>query len=221
MNEPFAVTDCALVVIATGEKAYNLRELLDRLTRMDNPDLMYFHFWAGLLRPHFLDPEYPNDFGAWAYHSLHDKILAERLSSINPTKFASLDDVRQRVIEIVEDRMEENFFETPKEAAYPFYFQRSQIVVFDTHLRITRPADLAVMVPKMTSGSVFYHLIDAWRRTPSGLNDFSEWLKAWGAPYDRLGDKIATIDPFFASLMDLRKELRHTTEEFMKNEEAV
>jgi hypothetical protein len=61
------------------------------LNRMDNPDLMYFHFWAGLLRPHFLDPEYPNDFGAWAYHSLHDKILAERLSIINPADFASLD----------------------------------------------------------------------------------------------------------------------------------
>jgi hypothetical protein len=221
MNEPFSITDCALVVLATGEKAHNLRELLDRLNRLDDPDLMYFHFWAGLLRPHFLDPEYPNDFGAWAYHSLHDRILAERLSIINPADFDSLEEVRFRVIEIVEDRMEEDSFSASKEAEYPFFFQRSQIVVFDTHLRIQHPRELVSVIPKMTFESVFYHLIDARRRTHSNLNDFSEWLKGWGAPYDQLGDKIASIDPFFATLMDLRKALKRTTGEFMKNEEVV
>ncbi|MDX9786300.1 MAG: DUF5752 family protein [Desulfobacterales bacterium] len=77
MANPFMVTDCALIVIATGEKAYNLRDLLDRLQRMTNPAMMYFHFWDGLLRTDFVDPEYQNDLASWVYHGLHDRRLAD------------------------------------------------------------------------------------------------------------------------------------------------
>lgn len=210
MADPFAVTDCALIAIATGEKAHNLRELLDRLLRIDIPDVMYFHFWGGLLHSHFMDPEYPNDFGAWAYHSLRDRRLAERLSIINPTDFDSLGDVRKQVIEVVEDRMEEADFDIRKEAEHPFFFMRSQIVVFDTRIRIGHPRDLSEIVPAMTPGSIFYHLIDARRRTESGRNDFSEWLAPWGAPYDALAERIAALDPYFISLKELRDELAST-----------
>lgn len=220
MDESFAITDCALVAIATGENAHNLRELLDRLIRIDNPDLMYFHFWGGLLRPHFQDPEYPNDFGAWAYHSLHDRRLAERLSIINPTTSATLGDVRGRVIEVVEDRMEDPDFDVRKVAEYPFFFMRSHIVVFDTRIRMNHPRELKAITPSMPLGSVFYHLIDARRRTGSGLNDFSEWLKGWGEPYTELADKVAAIDPYFTNLMELRSELGSTVEDYSYDEEV-
>ena len=47
--EPFVLTDCALISIATGEMAHNLRELSDRLRRMEDPAITYFHFWGLLL----------------------------------------------------------------------------------------------------------------------------------------------------------------------------
>ena len=52
MNEPFIVKDCALIAIATGIRAQNLRELRDRLRDIDL-NCVYYHFWGGLLRPRF------------------------------------------------------------------------------------------------------------------------------------------------------------------------
>jgi hypothetical protein len=68
--KPFAIKDCDLIAIATGMRAQNLRELRDRLTVV-HPGCIYYHFWGGLLRPKFTDPEYNNDFAAWVFYGLH------------------------------------------------------------------------------------------------------------------------------------------------------
>jgi hypothetical protein len=207
MVDPFKITDCALVVIATGEKAYNLRDLHDRLQRLDDQEVMFFHFWDGLLRPDFIDPEYQNDFASWAYHDLHDRRLAERLSILNPSKFGTMRQLRKRVIEIIEDRMDERDFDPRIDAENPFFLMHSQIVIFDTGQRMETPEDLGRFIPHMPLGSVFYHFIDACRRTHSGHNDFTEWLWAWDEHHRRLGNAIAAMDPYFKSLMEIRERL--------------
>jgi hypothetical protein len=207
MAEPFTITDCALSVIATGEKAYNLRELHDRLQRLDDQEIMFFHFWDGLLRPDFMDPEYQNDFASWAFHDLHDPRLAERLSILNPGNFPTMRSLRQRVIEIIEDRMDEGDFDPRIDAANPFFLMRSQIVIFDTRKHLKTPEELGHFIPHMSLGSIFYHFIDACRRTKSGHNDFSEWLWAWDDHHRRLGYAIAAMDPYFKSLMEIREQL--------------
>ena len=63
-NQSFRIQDCALIAIATGEKAQNLRELRDRLKYIP-PSSLYYHFWGGLLHHHFDDPEFQNDFARW------------------------------------------------------------------------------------------------------------------------------------------------------------
>lgn len=205
--DPFTVTDCALIVMATGENARNLRELLDRLRRIDGYPVMYFHFWDGLLRPDFVDPEYQNDFASWAYHDLHDRRLAERLSVLNPGTFDTMEQLRDRVVMIIEDRMDEPDFDPRVDAENPFFFMRSQILLFDTRIQMHRPADLLTQVDQLPLGSVFYHFIDARRRTDSGRNDFSEWLFSWGDPYETLAKEIAKIDPYFKSLIEIREQL--------------
>lgn len=205
--EPFAVTDCALIAVATGEKAENLRELNDRLRRIDDPGVMYFHFWGGLLRPHFVDPEYQNDFASWAYHSLHDRRLAERLSVINPTRLDGMEHLRHRLREVVEDRMDEPDFDPRTDGEAPFFFLRAQTVVFDTRIRVQRPEQLPEVLRDMTPGSLFYHFIDARRRTDSGRDDFSEWLRTFGDGYAELAERVGAVDPYFTSLLDLRGEI--------------
>lgn len=204
---PFTVTDCALIVMATGEKACNLREFLDRIQRIADHSVMYFHFWDGLLRPDFVDPEYQNDFASWAYHDLHDRRLAERLSVLNPGTFSTMELLRDRVVEIVEDRMDEAGFDPRIDAENPFFFMRSQIILFDTQHQIKDPKDLLDQMPRLPLGSIFYHFIDACRRTESGRNDFTEWLWGWGEPYGHLAEEMATIDPYFKSLYELREQL--------------
>jgi len=202
----FAVKDCALIAIATGEKVINLKEFRHALTEI-NPDSIYFHFWGGLLQPRFEEREFNNDFAAWARHGLHDQILAERLAVIDPTGFATLECLRDEVLEIVEDRLEESEYLRWASGSEQFEFIRTQIVVFDTHTKINSPEELSESLPKISTSSIFYHFIDARRRTPGGADDFRFWLCGCGKKYDPLCVELAGIDPYFGSLAQLRDKL--------------
>ena len=214
MIDPFAVKDCALIAIATGERANDLRELRDRLetTRLG---CIYHHFWGGLLRPSFDDPEYQNDFAVWAYHGLHDRFLAERLALVDPTDFGDLEELRRELIEIIEERLDENELVAWTAAHQQFQFIRSQIVVFDTRIRISKPEELKELIPQLTVGSVFYHFVDARGRTANKNDDFSEWLMGFGDTYDELLEQIASLDPYFKSLTELRSQLGDIFKEYM------
>lgn len=206
MQEAFAVKDCALIAIATGEKAQDLRELRDRLHETPS-GCIYYHFWGGLLRPRFDDPEYQNDFAAWVRRGLHEPVLAERLAIIDPTEYRDIEDLRRELIDAVEERLYESEFASWIRARETFHFMRSQIVVFDTMIRVSNPDELGIIIPHLTLGSIFYHFIDARRRTETGRNDFTEWLRGFDGPYMELADRIADVDPYFTSLTDLRRDL--------------
>ena len=206
MLDPFAVKDCALIAIATGERAHNLRELRDRLETTPR-GCIYYHFWGGLLRPSFDDPEYQNDFAVWAYHGLHDRFLAERLALIDPTDFADLEGLRRELIEVIEERIDENEMVPWSSAHQQFHFIRSQIVVYDTRIRLTKTEHLKEYIPNLTVGSIFYHFVDARRRTANRSDDFSEWLKGFSNSHKRLLQQIAALDPYFKSLTELRSQL--------------
>jgi len=214
MIDPFAVKDCALIAIATGERAHNLRELRDRL-ETTRPGCIYHHFWGGLLRPSFDDPEYQNDFAVWAYHGLHDRFLAERLALIDPTELADMEELRRELIEIIEERLDENELVPWASAHQQFHFIRSQIIVFDTRIRISEPEELKGHIPQLTVGSIFYHFVDARRRTANRSDDFSEWLKGFGNSYNKLLEQIAALDPYFKSLTELRSQLSQIVEEYV------
>lgn len=206
MGRPFAIKDCALLAIATGRRAQTLRELSDLLERVE-PSCIYYHFWGGLLRPHFDSPEYPNDFAAWASTGLRDRGLAERLAVITPTDYDTLEDLRREVIDVIEERLHESEFASWVTADHQFHFIYSQIVVFDTGRRVDEPRDLAAIMPNLSTGSVFYHFIDARRRLRDSKDDFSEWLRGFDSQYRDLLDHLAMFDPSFSSLVEIREQL--------------
>ena len=60
----------------------------------------------------------------------------------------------------------------------------------------------------MTPTSVFYHFVDARRRTPEHVDDFSTWLADWDREgFEELCRTLAGVDPFFRSLVETREEL--------------
>jgi hypothetical protein len=207
MDKPgFRFLDCALIAIATGEKAQNLRELRDKLKYI-HPGCLFYHFWGGLLHPHFDDPEFQNDFAVWASHNLHDSKISEQFSVIDPNIFDDIEDVRQELIEVIEDRLSESEHVPWAKTGQEFHFIRSQIVIFDTGKTYYDPADLLEAITNMSLGSIFYHFIDARRRTKDKRNDFSVWLTGFGDTYQALIDDLDSIDPYFASLSKLRQEI--------------
>jgi len=202
----FAIKDCALANIATGRRAQTLRELRDIL-RDIHPGSIYHHFWGTLLRPEYYDREFNNDFATWCHRELHDAPVAERLAVIDPADYSDLEDLRQELIDVVEERLDETELTLFARADRQFHFVRSVIVVFDTHRRLTDPQELVEVLPRMSVGSVFYHFIDARRREPVSQDDFRAWLEDLGPQYAELCDALAQIDPYFESLFVLRDRL--------------
>ncbi len=202
----FRVKDCALAALATGERAQNLKELRDKLTTVD-PASIYYHFWGTLLRPVFDDPRYNNDFAIWVFDALHDQPLAERLGVLDPVDFYDMEELRRELLDIIDEELDliEVLPWTPRESQ--FHFMRSQIVVFDSQLTVIDPAGLAGAVSAMSVGSVFYHFVDARRRTPGGIDDFRTWLQGLPGDYSAACDRLAQVDPFFRSLVEIREEL--------------
>lgn len=75
--------------------------------------------------------------------------------------------------------------------------------MFDAGIKASRYRDLVDHVPHMPLSSVFYHFVDARRRTPERTDDFSAWLSA----FDRDHQELADIDPYFNTLSELRDQL--------------
>jgi hypothetical protein len=204
--EPFIIKDCALLEIATGKKAQNLREMRDQLLEVSLGSI-YHHFWGGLLRHRFDEPQYYNDFAEWVRYALQDIILAERLSIIDPAACADLESLRQELLEVMEQRLDETEKFTWAEFDMQFHFVSSQILVFDTGETIGAPEQLVEAVSKMSVGSLFYHFIDARRRSPEMMDDFRSWLRSCSDHYEDLCSQLALVEPYFAPLVELRTEL--------------
>ena len=211
----FEVKDCALVAIATGHRARSLRELRDEIETIDVAAI-YFHFWGGLLRPTFDDPRYYNGFAIWAAHALGNAALAEKLSVIDPTEYPDMQGVREKLLSVTDEELAYTDGDKRVPADAGFEFVRSQIVVFRTDKTLTDPTELAHAVAAMSRTSVFYHFVDARRRTPDSVDDFTTWLTDIQRDEHReLCRALAAIDPFFDTLSETRSKLASTFEKYL------
>jgi hypothetical protein len=206
----FEIKDCALIAIATGQRAQNLRELINLLQRIDLNSI-YYHFWGGLLRPRFDNPEYHNDFAIWVAHSLHNKTLAERLALIDPAKYDSMSRLRDEIIDIIEEDLDETEYPVWSKRDDQFEFISSKLVVFNTNVSIKNPLEMADLLSNMSLGSIFFHFIDGRRRNENEMDDFRKWLMQFDDRHKELIEHIEVIDPYFSSLAELRT---HLTEAF-------
>ena len=186
--EPVFVKDCALVTLATGKKAQNLKEMREHLLNI-HLGSVYHHFWGALLRPRFDAPEYNNNFAEWVQYALQDNILAERLSVIDPDSFVNLESLRQKLIEVIEQMLDSIEMVSWAKPDMQFHFVRSQMVVFGCDGKIEEPEELVGAVPKMSVGSIFYHFIDARRRSPETMDDFRTWVRMHKLGIVRPGNK--------------------------------
>ncbi len=207
-NTAFAIKDCALVALATGKKARTLHALRTELANIQ-PASVYHHFWGGLLEARFEEREYNNDFASWVRHGIHDAVLAERLAALDPTDFPDIDSLRREIIDLIDLRLDEAEYLHWSGASLQFEFICSQIVVFDTKRQLIHPAELVSAITDLSTSSIFYHFIDARRRTRDGRDDFSDWLSGCGTEFAPLEEGLANIDPWFTSLSDLRDRLTH------------
>jgi len=206
MND-FIIKDCTLLIRMSGIKeAANLRELRDRVSAC-REDVLYHHFCETLLRSSFDYPDYHNDFAIWAKFSLEDRVLAERLGILDPYSMESLEALRDATLEILDERLSQLPTNPAVTKGNEFYFLQATTAVFETGDIIAEPAQLPAKIGTMTNGSIFYHFIEARRRTPARIDDFSEWLSLFEDAPEGFADALGSVDFSFLTLSELRETL--------------
>ena len=204
---PFEIKDCALLRQMSGlSPTLNLRELRERIA-VCSPDVLYHHFCEAPLTPSFYYPDYGNDFAVWARRRLGDQILAERLGMIDPYVFSSMEELRQFTLEILDERLSEVSMIPWVRPGHEFFFMQAITVVFDTGKRVSHPHELPSAIALMTKGSIYFHVLEARRREPIGIDDFSAWLQDIEGDWSRAVEAIREIDVTFHTLSEIRQEL--------------
>ncbi|HYQ47982.1 MAG TPA: DUF5752 family protein [Thermodesulfovibrionales bacterium] len=216
MPEPFEFGQCIGILKATGKRARNLRELRDSIETASNESL-YHHTYQYLLSGHIL--EYTNDFALWAGESLGERVLAEHLSNIDPYEFSNINDLRLRLLEVIDDYLVT--FPEPREAMSgdEFYLQETVTLVFPIGIKANNLAEFLIAVRFIDAGSLYYHFYDARYRLGRGRDDFSAWFEALGNR--ELVEKIRAIDPFMHTIEGIRGHIIEAVEEAVKKDMEV
>lgn len=204
----FYVKDCALAALATGNKAQTLAEFRDQLRNIPTESI-YYHFWRQSIETSLVPGSFYNDFSHWAHYHLHDDVLAERLALIDPSGYQDMNKLREDIIEVIENRIDEQDGTNSFWHAEAFHFIESKIVVFNTAYKMEDPKDLVKVIPNLSPSSIFYHFIDARRRDPINTDDFSTWLETFKGQHEPLVQQFRAIDPYFITLAELQQRLIH------------
>jgi hypothetical protein len=211
MNMPFEIKDCTLIARMGGvDSAINLRELRER-TAVCPLECLFHHFCETLIRPTFDDPEFRNDFAVWSVRTLRDRVLAERLGIINPYSFENFEELREHILEIFDERLSEQMYTPSAPRGEDFRFMRAVTVVFDTELVLETPNDLIKQIQHFSYSSIYYHFIEARRRTPDRMDDFTEWLKGFGNGTEKFIETLGSIDFYYLTLPELKQALVQAT----------
>src|SRR5712664_4036429 len=129
--KPFYFNTSAHLLRITKYKANSLAELLDALRECPE-DSVFQHTFRTLQEHHFIRQGFSNDFAHWSLSACHEPILAEQLASVDVREFTDIAGLRERMVEIVEEFLQEHPRSTARAAHEPFYFCAADLVVLPT-----------------------------------------------------------------------------------------
>ena len=139
-------------------------------------DSIFQHTFRTLQEHHFIQEGYSNDFAHWAFFACNENELAERLAAVDVREFISIEALRARIVEVLEEYLA-NFPQVRERPAIePFYFCSASTVVLPTPLVARNLQEFADALESISVHSLHYHFIEARLRLKLSSNDFSKWL---------------------------------------------
>lgn len=202
---PFEFKSAAHLLFIEREQASNLVELLDALRSC--PDSSIFqHTFQTLEEHHFIKEGFSNDFAHWVYSDLSVVGLGEQLASLDVREFTSLSSLRTRLIQIVEDFIDQNPRARERRGESPFYFCSSKTIVLPVQLKAGNLADFIVGLEQVSVHSIHYHFIEARLRQKLESNDFSLWLQK-DLGLNRAAYRLNLIDIYTSTLEGVRRKI--------------
>jgi hypothetical protein len=200
---PFWFRECFLMPMPMGRKATTLRELHQALHDLPEP-VLFYHLLQSRLALSIPAVEYPNDFASWAATALQDSRLAEKLSAVDPFDYEDLGQVRQVLV----DLLQEYLWELPDvpwaRPGFEFHFCEASTVVMPSEIAAANLPEFCRALRQVGLDSLYYHFFEArWRLGVKERDDFSYWIETnFGLP--RLVKAIRDIDVYFYTLPELR-----------------
>jgi len=203
--DPFVFYTQWRLVLLTGRKAHNIDQWLKHLKEVTGSSIFY-HTHHQYLAHHFEKPTFHNDFSLWASQALQEQRLAEKLASIDLLAFSSIRQLREAIIEIVEDFVRETkgrLRECPP--GEDFYFCESQSFDMSTGIVATTVPEFFEALRLVSNVSIYFHFFEARLRLERPENDFSHWLVHHGE--EELAKAIDRINPYVLTLDELKAEI--------------
>jgi hypothetical protein len=204
-KDPFLFRECFLMPMPIGIKAVNLRELLHALREVSDA-VLYYHLLQSRLAVAAPAVEFPNDFALWAAVSLQDSALAEKLSSFDPLMYDNLGQVRQAIVDILEEYLWDLPFVPWARSGFEFYFCEASTVVIRSEIVAHNLREFCQALNKVGLDSMYYHFFEARWRLAKPIDDFSFWIET-NFDLPELVAAIRGIDLYFYNLREIRTTL--------------
>lgn len=214
MTAPFEFKQSVILLKSTGKKAGNLGELREVIATISDGSIFH-HTYQYFLKGGIL--EYTNDFSQWAGESIEERVLAERLSNMDPYDYPHIELLRKELLRII-DAFRENFPE-PREVlpGNEFFFNEAVTLVFPAGIRAQNLAEFLMAIKHVDAGSLYYHFYDSRIRQEGRKNDFSQWFEQELGKTDLAG-KIHSVDLFMHSLERIRELISQAVEEEVRKD---
>lgn len=199
---PFTFMDAVRVTCPVGEVAATLREFRGAVERVA-PPVLHHHLRETALRFTFGLWDYPNDFALWAAEALENRALAERFAVLDPFHERDLERLRERVLDAVDEALEDLHSHFPVPPGQEFHFAGSVAVEFDLGITAVSLDELLAGLERVPAASIYVHLYEARLRSAAGRDDVSTWLAASGRTAE--ATRLADLDIYMLSLEDCRR----------------
>lgn len=189
----------------TGRRATDLAELVEHL-RAVPLSVVFHHTHHFLVQHQHLSPEPPNDFAFWVTNVLQEEQLGERLAAIDTIQFEHLRELRERVLTVIEDYLEQRRALRTAPQGEEFHFMDAVSFVLPTTHRAADLTGFAEALEQVGDASIAYHLFESRLRVGAEENDFSSWLER------ELGERelaaaVRSLDPYSYTAEGLRHRL--------------
>jgi Family of unknown function (DUF5752) len=200
--KPFYFNTSAHLLRITQQKATTLSEFLQALRECPEASI-FQHSFRTLQEHHFIREGFSNDFAHWVLSACNEPGLAEALATVDVRDYTSVEELRRRFIEIVEDFLKRSPAVASRHAKETFYFCAADTVVIPTNFVGHTLQEFAEGLRRVSVHSIHHHFIEARLRLKLMSNDFSQWL------HEDLGltdaaRQLNRIDIYTATLGDVR-----------------
>lgn len=208
----FRFYECFALTTLTGRKAADILDLLDIMKTVSRESIFH-HMHQYFLKPHAVEPEFPNDFAVWVSESLGEPLLAEALANVNPFEFAKIEDLRFELMRIIHEYLGTYPPPRPVLPGREFMFNEGITIVLPTSMECgPQLHDFLLKLREVDYSSIYFHFYESRLRLDRPTDDFSEYLST---SLDRPGiaARIKSLDPYMYSTEVLREKIASLIEE--------